>query len=137
MKISEHISAHEVACKCGCGFGNLPGDMHSLLLSCFEDIRAKVSLILKRDTPIRITSGCRCHDYNARLPYAVKKSYHTHGMALDLIPPAGITYNDFYDICDKVIGDKGAVIRYTDERCIHIDVRGYYRRSLIFIVVKE
>lgn len=119
MKITEHIEREEIECKCGCGFA----DISPVITGIFEEIRALCSKINAKDTPIRIASGCRCQEHNKAVGGA-SKSYHLKGMALDLVPPVGFRYNGFVEICEKIVGDKGAVIGYYAKTIVHIDCRG-------------
>ena len=129
MQLSTHVRESEVMCPCGCGRADVTLD----IIQLFEKIRAKCTEKLGHDAPIRITSGYRCQRHNDSLPQAVKGSYHTKGMALDLQPPKSMSYLDFWDICSETIENAGAVIRYSDHRCIHIDHRGIWRRLLIVV----
>ena len=121
--ISPNISIGEIACRCGCGFAKLD----PAIASAFERIRAEVSRLNGNDTPIRISSGCRCMQYNTAIGGAVN-SQHIYGKALDLVIPAGWTKEEFYIICNKYVGSQGGVGYYNKKNIIHIDGRGEYAR---------
>ena len=71
--LSTHFSRKEFACQCGCGFNTVD----SLLLEALESIREHF------DSPITITSGCRCLTHNAAVG-GVEDSQHTKGRASDI-----------------------------------------------------
>lgn len=127
MNISQHLTAKEVSCKCGCGYCSKPENFSCKTALAFEEIRRAVSEKIGKDTPIIISSGCRCPEHNYNIGGAVN-SRHMHGDALDLVCPEGISYEDFYDICDKVIGNKGGVGKYLNKNIVHIDTRGERKR---------
>jgi len=78
-QLSEHFTAHEFACRCGCGFGLKPGDIDQRLVDALEELREAYG------GPIRINSGCRCVKHNASKDVrGVTGSYHTRGMAADV-----------------------------------------------------
>lgn len=79
--LSEHFSAVEFACACGCGYGTRPGDVTPELLGLLEAVR-KV-----RGTALRITSGNRCDVHNQRVG-GVPHSEHTTGEAADIWAPS-------------------------------------------------
>ena len=74
--LSEHFSASEFACSCGCGYGTRPGDVSEDLIWLLENIRGEYG-------PIRVNSGCRCAAYNASIG-GVANSAHTIGQAADI-----------------------------------------------------
>lgn len=86
--LSPHFSREEFACKCNCGFDTVD----SQLLTMLEVIRQYF------DSPVTITSGCRCLEHNTNIGGSVH-SQHLLGRAADIqvrdIDPA--TVQDFVD----------------------------------------
>ena len=74
MKVSRNFTRSEFACKCGCGFAAADSE----LLMVLEDVREHFN-----DKPVRINSGCRCNEHNAKVGGS-SGSVHTKGMAADL-----------------------------------------------------
>lgn len=75
-----YFKASEYTCKCGCGYCN-PSDE---LIKVCDTIREYVGVAL------RVSSGCRCANHNARVG-GVPNSNHITGHAADLIPTGGLT----------------------------------------------
>lgn len=76
--LSAHFSAAEFRCRCGrpeCQARVLPSPA---LIEALERLRARVGM------PIRITSGLRCTEHNARCGGA-PRSFHMQGLAADLM----------------------------------------------------
>lgn len=88
--ISPHVNAREFACNCNhdhCRF-----TLYSeVLIERFEELRYNCG-----SKPITITSAFRCHDWN-RDPAVggLPKSKHIYGLALDMLPPEGMSVNEF------------------------------------------
>lgn len=120
--ISEHITIDEVSCNCGCGYGEKQGDLQQGIIDIFEMIRREVSLYLGIDTPIYISSGCRCEAYNSTVSNA-KQSYHTKGQALDLHLPNEMEFEKFAEICIIVMAGIGGLGIHKKKNFIHIDNR--------------
>jgi len=59
MSFTEHFTARDFACRCGCGFGSTPEHVVDALPQLLEAAR----LTLGR--PIGVSSGCRCARHNA------------------------------------------------------------------------
>ena len=74
-QLSQHFMRHEFACKCGCGFDTVDAE----LIYCLEFIRDGLP-----DSIIRINSGCRCKEYNAKIGGS-PKSQHVLGKAADFV----------------------------------------------------
>ena len=70
--ISKHFDREEFECSCGCGFDTVD----VVLLNALEAIRETCG-------PVRVTSGCRCADYNQSIGGAVN-SQHKKGRAADI-----------------------------------------------------
>ena len=137
MKISEHLSIHEVECVCGCkAVASNPGIMSETLIYKFEQLRAQVGV------PIIINSGFRCSWYQAqqrereiehkkelykmtvdelyenRMIWHSLDSLHCKGMALDM-KVRGLDMFRFYSLAVSV-GFTGVGLYPT---FIHGDVR--------------
>lgn len=79
-QLSDHFYRDEFACKCGCGFDTVD----SKLLKMLELVRVYFK------TPVTISSGCRCEDYNNKIGGARKSatsrgSQHMYGRAADIV----------------------------------------------------
>ena len=72
--LSKDFSRHEFACKCGCGFDTVDTE----LLKALQIIRGRL------DSPITITSGCRCDEYNREVG-GKENSQHKKGRAADIV----------------------------------------------------
>lgn len=107
MKISEHFSRHEFACKDGCGFDTVD----VALIEWLEKIRRHFR------APVRISSGCRCEKYNAKVGGAIK-SQHMRGRAAD-ITVRGVAPQAVADYAESIgVPGVGRYITFT-----HIDSR--------------
>ena len=91
------------------------------LVSTLEDIRQRAG-----GRQLHITSGYRPPAYNRNVGGA-SNSTHIDGLAAD-ITSDDLSTDDLYDICDRVIGDRGGVGYYPDLRFVHVDIRGYRAR---------
>lgn len=129
QRLSAHLIYSEVRCKCGrrCDGGHLRWEV----VYFFELIRKHCSNFLDRDCPLYVTSGVRCDPWNIQVG-GTQDSYHTKGLAIDILSPEGIGLDEFHRICDMVIGVEGGVGKYhswknrkgdTVGGC-HIDARG-------------
>ena len=72
-KDTEHFKVSEFACKCGCG----KDDIDQRVIDMAETIRLALGV------PVRVNSGCRCVEWNAKNK-GVKNSKHISGKAADL-----------------------------------------------------
>ena len=124
-QITEHLVTNEVTCKCGCGFGSEIGDLQKKVANLFEEIREQCWIEMGFEICLIINSGCRCDTHNLAVG-GRKHSRHTKGQALDIARPEEIPIDDFYNICDIVVGAKGGVGKY--ENFVHIDCRRWYER---------
>lgn len=77
MKLSKYLSTQEVACRCGCGFGEQLMDTNMGVVKLFDLIREAVG------HPLHIGSGCRCASRN-ELVGGAPNSAHLRGTALDI-----------------------------------------------------
>jgi len=73
MMATAHFTDAELGCKCGCG-GLPPQDFQDLL----EALR------IFHDAPLRISSGYRCPDHNAKVSKTGRAGPHTKG-AVDVL----------------------------------------------------
>jgi uncharacterized protein YcbK (DUF882 family) len=115
VKISEHFSRSEFACKCGCDFSAVDVELLGVLESLREHYGA----------PITITSGCRCEAHNAAVGGA-PKSYHVRGLAAD-ISVSGESPAVVAEFLDGLYPDNYGIGTYSG--WVHLDVRpGTYAR---------
>lgn len=91
------------------------------LINILEEIRKRAG-----DQPVHVTSGYRPPAYNRKVG-GVSNSTHIDGLAADIYSDY-ISVDELYDICDKVIGDRGGVGYYPNQGFIHVDLRGYRAR---------
>ena len=70
---TKNFKVSEFECKCGCG----ANDISQTVINMCQKIRENLGL------PVRINSGYRCKQHNAKVG-GVKNSYHTQGLAADL-----------------------------------------------------
>ena len=108
--LSEHFSASEFACKCGCGYGTRAGDVEPSLIRLLENMRHEYG-------PIRVNSGCRCTTYNASIG-GVANSAHTLGRAADLRISGGKDRRKMVDLA-VMFNASGLGVAKT---FIHVDV---------------
>ncbi len=112
FQLSENFLSTEFQCKCGVCEVQM---ISSELVSKLQILRDKIG------TPIKITSGYRCADYqkllkSQGLETAAKKSMHEQGKAADMVVPADKTrFMWFVEMLFKSIGDGG--------NWIHVDLR--------------
>ena len=109
MKLSKNFSRQEFACNCGCGFDTVDAG----LLKYLECIRQHF------DSPITITSGCRCFSHNAYIGGS-KNSFHLRGRAADFIVK-GVHPYEVYQYCDEKWPQFFGLGRY--ETFTHFDTR--------------
>lgn len=112
-RLSEHFTAGEFACHCGCGFGLRPGDVSAALVNLLERVRTHFA------APVHITSGCRCPAHN-RAVGGADHSQHTAGIAAD-ITVQGQTPAAVASWLESVFPSSHGIGRYPG--WTHIDVR--------------
>ena len=113
MRLSEHFTSEEMACKCGCGFDSV----NPVLVDMLEVIRAHFG------KPVIINSACRCESHNKAVG-GRKNSQHLLGNAADIVV-RGATPDDVHAYIDgefKVCG-LGRYKAFT-----HVDCRKYRAR---------
>lgn len=119
-RLSAHLAFDEVACPCGKCDG---GGVQQSVVNLFERIRAHLCEVAGKDVPILVTSGYRCARYNRTVPGAVKDSFHSKGLALDLACPKHCPFEVFAGVCDLLNPDGGVGV-YPTHKFVHIDTRG-------------
>ena len=91
------------------------------LVATLEEIRERAG-----GHQLHVTSGYRPPAYNRKVG-GVSNSTHIDGLASDIYSDY-LSTDELYDICDRVIGDKGGVGYYPVQGFIHVDIRGYRAR---------
>lgn len=109
IHLSAHFDRKEFACKCGCGFDTI--DIETL--DVLEMIR------LHFGKPVRITSGCRCHNHNRKVGGS-EKSQHVFGRAAD-IQVVDIEPSQVYGFLQEQFPRKYGLGLY--QSWIHVDTR--------------
>lgn len=107
--LSEHFSATEFACKCGCGFDAVNPELVTLL----EEVRTHFN------APVIIDSACRCEKHNRDIG-GKPHSQHLLGTAAD-IKVKGYTPALVADWLEYRHPDSHGIGRY--RTFTHIDVR--------------
>jgi uncharacterized protein YcbK (DUF882 family) len=92
-----------------------------MLVNTLEEIRKQAG-----DYPLHITSGYRPPAYNRKVG-GVSNSTHIDGLAADIYSDH-LSTDELYDICDRIVGEKGGVGYYPIQQFVHVDVRGYRAR---------
>ena len=112
------LERHKFACKCGCGFDTVDVELYDILL----DIEKWYGGVIK------ITSGCRCRQYNESIkemgspnyiPWS-SKSQHMYGKAVDF-KLDGMNPDMVYDYLDKKYINLYGIGKYNT--FTHIDSR--------------
>lgn len=116
---SAHLSWRELACKDGTPYPTAWTARARDLAVVFEAIRATAG-----GRPIVVNSAYRSPEYNRRIGGA-RDSQHTHGRALDLQPPRGMSVRAFYLLIKRLAQSSVPQIRgigrYTT--FVHVDIR--------------
>jgi len=107
--ISPFFDRSEFACRCGCGFDTVD----AVTLKVLEHIRTHF------DSPITVTSGCRCESYNKKVG-GKKNSQHLKGRAAD-IQVKGHSPIAVSEYAEYLMPNTGGVGRYNT--FTHIDTR--------------
>jgi uncharacterized protein YcbK (DUF882 family) len=108
-RISAHFDRREFACHCGCGFDAADSE----LLEVLEGLRQHF------DQPIKITSGCRCPEHNAKVGGS-PKSQHVFAKAAD-VQVVGKKPADVAAYLERLYPNTYGIGRY--DGWVHIDVR--------------
>ena len=72
--LNQYFKRSEVACSCGCGFDSIDQETLAALTAIREHF----------DSPLKITSACRCVVHNANCG-GVPSSQHTRARAADIV----------------------------------------------------
>lgn len=104
-----YFKREEFACKCGCGFDTVDVDLLPILI----DLRSKFK------SPVIITSGCRCYEYNRKVG-SKYSSQHTKGKAAD-ITVKGYSPEQVYDYLTAKYPNKYGFGLY--KTFVHVDSR--------------
>ncbi|MGD9818456.1 MAG: YcbK family protein [Desulfomonilaceae bacterium] len=113
MNISANFKRKEFACK-GLHCCNHSAPVHPDLIAGLQELRDRLK------SPIHITSGFRCNTHNRNVGGA-PNSYHTLGMAADIITP-GMTPLQLYEMVNEIdLFRMGGIGIY--KNFIHVDVR--------------
>lgn len=112
---SAHFKMEEFKCKDGT---QVPAEYYGncqKLMNMLEEIRTACG-----NRAITINSGYRTPSYNKKVGGA-SKSQHLYASAAD-IRVSGMSASEVYKICDKLVGSRGGVGKYSS--FTHVDVRG-------------
>ena len=113
--MAKYFSREEFACK---HCGQEPG-MDVRLQNILDAIRERIR------GPVILTSAYRCPAHNAAVG-GVPNSYHTQGIAADVLVPDGMTVDQLAQIAEECGAD--GIGRYYGQGFVHCDVRGYPAR---------
>ena len=91
------------------------------LVNVLEEIRARAG-----GQTLEVISGYRPPVYNRKLG-SLSNSTHVDGIAAD-ITSEYVSVSELYDICDRIIGERGGVGYYPTQGFVHVDLRGYGAR---------
>lgn len=106
--LSPHLKHSEFKCKCTkitCHF-TLYSDS---LLMCFEKAREVLGV------PLIVTSGFRCQGHNKDIG-GTQKSFHTRGMAVDIVCPSNIEWETFSRVMKSTFP---RTLEYKEKNFIH------------------
>ena len=92
-----------------------------MLVNTLEEIRKRAG-----GQPLHVTSGYRPQAYNRKVG-GVSNSTHIDGLASDIYSDY-LSVDELYELCDRVIGDRGGVGYYPSQGFVHVDLRGYRAR---------
>lgn len=109
MKVSEHFDRSEFECQCGCGFAAVDIE----LIKVLESVRKKFN------SPVKITSACRCAEHNSSVGGSFG-SKHKQGIAADIVVK-NINPMLVYQFLDAHMPNKGGLGMYSN--FTHVDVR--------------
>ncbi len=110
--ITQDFSRWEFRCKCGCG----KEDIHIGLVHRLQVIRDITG------HPIKILSGCRCAEYNAKIGGA-PESYHLKGMAADWCFGGDDPDSLLAKVANRLIPEwSGGLHYYPEKNFIHCDI---------------
>lgn len=107
MKISQHYTRAEIACKCGCGFDSMD----------VETLRVADEAREFEGAPITPSSGCRCPSHN-RAVGGSSKSLHVQARAMDLPSRDPVALYNY--LCEKYPDKYGFGLYKT---FVHVDTK--------------
>ena len=113
-RFTANFLLREFHCQCrerGCHYSLV----HPKLVDALQMLREMVA------TPLVITSGFRCRNYN-RVVGGAARSYHTRGMAADTHSPGGVGLEELAEAAAE-ISAFGAIGQYPARGMVHLDVR--------------
>ena len=110
----KYFKRKEFQCQCGCGFNTIDYELAEVL----DSIR------LHYNSPIKITSGCRCRKHNKH-ENGSKTSKHLIGQAVDF-KVKGVNSNDVYSYLCETYPNKYGIGKYNGRT--HIDIRSQKAR---------
>jgi uncharacterized protein YcbK (DUF882 family) len=99
----------EFTCRCGCGFDTVDFELMEVLL----ELRSHFN------TPVTITSGARCLEYNRSIG-STDRSQHPKGKAADIVVK-GVEPDDVWTYLMETYPTSYGIGKYED--FTHIDVR--------------
>lgn len=112
-QLSEHFNQDELDCKCRyirCHFTLFSKEVLALL---------EKSRVVLDNKPLTVSSAFRCQKHNLKVR-GVQESLHTTGLAVDIVKPKHVTFNEFID-CLLSVGWR-KIIPYKDENFCHCEV---------------
>lgn len=118
--LTKHLSRHEFACKCGCGFAAADFELVNALEECVKHFEAEA----KERLFITIRSGCRCEAHNRAVKGSIN-SMHRFGIAADFYI-SGISPDDVAAHLDARYPNRCGIGRYIGRT--HLDMRAVRAR---------
>jgi uncharacterized protein YcbK (DUF882 family) len=115
MQINHYFARCEFACPCNCGFDVADDTLVDILTRIRQHF----------NSPLTITSGCRCKQHNLKVGGA-KKSFHVVGKAAD-IKVENVTAAELYEFLTYFYPDRFGFILYPT--WVHVDVRDVMYRG--------
>lgn len=106
---SRNFTRSEFSCNCGCSFNTVDAELLYILNAARSFFKS----------PIRINSGCRCEQHNAKNNGA-KNSYHLKGKAADIVV-IGVSPGKVYSYFTSKYPNKYGFGNY--KSFTHVDVR--------------
>ena len=113
--LSIHISRHEVACKCGCGFDTADIQLVNVLEACISHFEVKAG----KRMSLHINSWNRCSSYNRTIG-GVVSSMHTISKAVDFWI-SGASPSAVYRYLDQKYPNMYGIGQYNGRT--HLDIR--------------
>ena len=106
-----NFAEHEFACQCGCGAAL----MDPVFLGLLQTLRERYG------EPMRITSGYRCPEHNARVSRTGRDGPHTTGKAADIAIDRGDAWELLHDAVPLMFSGIG-LNQKGSGRFIHLDI---------------